>query len=90
MINEDANAKRGTKKLFMPTTGKHSLQEASNENMKYIYRLCIQKNLIKKGTYFQQKDIHKGTSRSPDDSNQLKETKKLWASPLSNTQGKNV
>ncbi|XP_072401156.1 uncharacterized protein [Diabrotica undecimpunctata] len=51
---------------FLPTIGKHSLHEVSNDNGIRLINLATSVNMVIASTCFQRKNIHKRTWRSPD------------------------
>lgn len=66
VILGDANAKIGREEQFRPTIGKFSKHEKTNENGQLLIDFAREKGMIVKSTYFEKKDIHKATWRSPD------------------------
>lgn len=62
----DTNAKIGKEKLYRPTIGAHSKHLVTNENGQFLIDFAKEKNMTIVSTYFQRKEIHKGTWRSPD------------------------
>ncbi|KAL4084269.1 hypothetical protein QTP88_028094 [Uroleucon formosanum] len=62
----DLNAKIGKETAFKPTIGLHSLHNITNDNGLRLVYLATGKGFIIKSTMFPQKNIHKGTWRSPD------------------------
>ncbi|KAL3269070.1 hypothetical protein HHI36_008153 [Cryptolaemus montrouzieri] len=66
IILGDFNAKLGQEEIYRPAIGKYSKHEESNENGKKLIELATERNLRVVTTYFQHKDIYKGTWISPD------------------------
>lgn len=62
----DMNAKIGKKHAFKPTIGRRSLHETTNDNGMKLIDLATGNNFRIMNTMFLNKDIHKGTWRSPD------------------------
>ena len=62
----DLNAKIGQEELFRPTIGKYSKHEVTNNNGQILIDFAREKDMIIKSTYFQKKEIHKGTWIAPD------------------------
>lgn len=62
----DANAQIGREEMFRPTIGKYSKHVNTNENGHFLIDFAKERDLIVKSTYFQRKEIYKGTWRSPD------------------------
>ncbi|XP_063911999.1 putative autophagy-related protein 11 [Zophobas morio] len=62
----DLNAKIGQEELFRPTIGKCSKYEVTNNNGQILIEFAREKDMIIKNTYFQKKEIHKGTWIAPD------------------------
>lgn len=50
----------------MPTIGQHNLHGTTNEKGNMLIEFAWEKNPIMKSTYFQLKNIYKGTWRNPD------------------------
>lgn len=66
MVLGDANAKIGKEAIYQPTIGKHSKHTETNENGQLLIDFAKEKGMIIKSTYFQRKEIYKGTWISPD------------------------
>lgn len=66
IILGDFNAKIGREECFKPIIGGHSLHQLSNDNGCRLIDLATGRNLRVKSTMFPNKNIHKGTWRSPD------------------------
>jgi hypothetical protein len=62
----DANAKIGREDVYIPTIGRYSKHELTNENGVFLIDFAKEKNMTIISTYFQRKEIYKGTWRSPD------------------------
>ncbi|XP_038221620.1 craniofacial development protein 2-like, partial [Zerene cesonia] len=62
----DLNAKIGREEAFMPTIGKHSKHEKSNDNGIRIISFASSKSMVVQSTKFPHKSIYKGTWKSPD------------------------
>lgn len=62
----DANAKIGQEEIFRPTIGKYSKHKVTNGNGHLLIDFAKEKNMIIKSTYFERKEIHKGTWTTPD------------------------
>lgn len=65
IILGDMNAKIGTEQFLKPTIGKYSLHETTNDNGMKLVDLATGKGFRIMSTMFPDKDIHKGTWRSP-------------------------
>lgn len=64
----DFNAQIGKEEIYRPTIGKYSKHSRSNENGKILIDFARRRNMKIKSTYFEHKDIYKGTWISPDQS----------------------
>jgi len=62
----DVNAKLGKESAYQKITGKHKLHEETNRNGELLCDFAAANNMIVTSTQFQNKQIHKGTWRSPD------------------------
>ncbi|XP_045458539.1 craniofacial development protein 2-like [Melitaea cinxia] len=62
----DFNAKIGREEIFVPTIGRHSKHDQSNDNGLRLISFATAKSMVIKSTMFLHKDIYKGTWRSPD------------------------
>ncbi|CAG4991264.1 unnamed protein product [Colias eurytheme] len=62
----DLNAKIGREEAFMPTIGKHSKHDKSNDNGTRLISFAASKSMVVQSTKFPHKDIYKGTWKSPD------------------------
>lgn len=62
----DFNAKVGREEIFKPTIGNFSKHTRSNKNGKLMIDFARTNNMKIKSTYFERKEIYKGTWRSPD------------------------
>ncbi|XP_048487060.1 uncharacterized protein LOC105395445 [Plutella xylostella] len=62
----DMNAMIGKEEAFVPTIGKHSKHDQSNDNGIRLINFASSKSMVVKSTMFPHKDIHKGTWKSPD------------------------
>lgn len=66
IILGDFNAKIGKESAYMPTIGRYSKHEISNDNGIRAIDLAIEKGMIISSTKFPHKEIHKVTWNSPD------------------------
>jgi hypothetical protein len=55
------NAKTGREQSFIPTIGKHSLHEESNDNGLRLVNCAVSLNMTIASTCFEHKNIHKET-----------------------------
>ncbi|CAG4947208.1 unnamed protein product [Colias eurytheme] len=62
----DFNAKIGREDIFMPTIGKHSKHNTTNDNGVRLISFASSKGMVVKSTMFPHKEIYKGTWKSPD------------------------
>jgi len=62
----DVNAKLGKKPVYQKITCKYTLHEETNRNGEFLRDFAAANNMIVMSTQFQQKQINKGTRRSPD------------------------
>lgn len=62
----DLNAKVGREELFRDYTGGHSKHISSNDNGLRVIDFAIQNEMKIMSTFFERKDIYKGTWQSPD------------------------
>ncbi|KAG7296948.1 hypothetical protein JYU34_019852 [Plutella xylostella] len=62
----DFNAQVGQEDIFIPTIGRHSKHEISNDNGIRLISFASSKGMVIKSTMHPHKDIHKGTWKSPD------------------------
>lgn len=62
----DFNAKVGKEEAFIPTIGRYSKHEVSNDNGIRLITFAASKSMVIRSTMFPHKDIHKGTWKSPD------------------------
>ncbi|CAG4964057.1 unnamed protein product [Colias eurytheme] len=62
----DFNAKIGREDIFIPTIGKHSKHNTSNDNGVRLISFASSKGMVVKSTMFPHKEIYKGTWKSPD------------------------
>jgi hypothetical protein len=61
IIMGDMNAKIGKEQDFIPTIGKHSLHEESNDNGLLLVNCAVSLNMTISSTCFEHKNIHKVT-----------------------------
>lgn len=66
IIIGDANAQVGKENIYLPTIGKHSLHNCSNDNGQRLIDFAVSKDMVIGSTMFPHKNIHKGTWKSPD------------------------
>ena len=66
ILLEDFNAKAGRENILIPTIGKESLHQDSNDNGVRLVNFATSKNLVVKSTMFPHRNIHKYTWTSPD------------------------
>jgi endonuclease/exonuclease/phosphatase family metal-dependent hydrolase len=66
VILGDFNAKIGKENYWYPACRRYSLHDKTNDNGKKIADFALGRDLAVTGTWFQHKDIHKVTWRSPD------------------------
>ncbi|XP_045496887.1 craniofacial development protein 2-like [Colias croceus] len=62
----DLNAQVGREDTFIPTIGKYSKHQHTNDNGLRLISFAASKSMLVKSTMFDHKDIHKGTWKSPD------------------------
>ncbi|XP_013174666.1 PREDICTED: craniofacial development protein 2-like [Papilio xuthus] len=62
----DFNAQIGREEAFVPTIGRHSKHNTSNDNGLRLITFATSKSLVIKSTMFPHKEIYKGTWKSPD------------------------
>ncbi|XP_061720037.1 craniofacial development protein 2-like [Cydia pomonella] len=62
----DFNAKVGREDIFIPTIGRHSKHDISNDNGLRLISFAASKAMVIKSTMYPHKDIFKGTWKSPD------------------------
>jgi len=60
------NAKVGEESYLYPARGEESLHNETNDNGKQMLNFALGTDLYMTGTWYQHKDIHKVTWRSPD------------------------
>lgn len=66
IIAGDFNAKIGKELAFIPTIGRYSLHDETNDNGRMLINFAASKDMVVGSTMFPGKRIHKGTWRSPD------------------------
>ena len=66
IVMGDTNARLGKEEIYRPEIGPFSKHGVTSENGKLLVDFAKEKGLIVMSTYFRNKEIHKGTWRSPD------------------------
>ena len=62
----DFNAKVGKDYVTRPNVREQGLHEITSENGEFLTNFAVTNELLISGTFFQHKNIHKATWRSPD------------------------
>jgi len=66
IILGDYNAKIGRERAYQKVIRNHTLHDITNRNGELVYEYTIANNMVVASTFFQHKNIHKGTWISPD------------------------